>query len=134
MRTQPNNVCIFAQRTHFVTVKSKRKPKIKLQESCCQSIASLRTPDARFAQSKEASVRFRFYVPALRCRHVATSRHTANRHEVICAVIQIFYRVGTSLRLVGTNVCGFHCRKFTLFVSVRWFVAFSRYTCKSDRQ
>ena len=72
--------------------------------------------------------------PTLRCSHVATSRHTANRHEVICAVIQIFYRVGTSLRLVGTNVCGFYCRKFTLFVSVRWFVAFRRHTCKSDRQ
>ena len=65
----------------------------------------------------------------VRSRHVATSRHTANRHEVICAVIQIFYRVGTSLRIVGANVYGFYCRKFTLFVSVRWFVAVCCHAC-----
>ena len=38
------------------------------------AIATLRAPDARFAQSKEASIRFRVYVPTLRCRYVATAR------------------------------------------------------------
>ena len=41
---------------------------------CHLAIATLRTPDARFAQSKEVSVRPRLCAPTLRCRHVATAR------------------------------------------------------------
>ena len=38
------------------------------------AVTTLRTPDARSAQSKEASVRSRLYAPALRCRRMATTR------------------------------------------------------------
>ena len=38
------------------------------------AITTLRTPDARFAQSKGAIVRFQSYAPTLRCRCVVTTR------------------------------------------------------------
>ena len=38
------------------------------------AIATLRAPDARFAQSNTAIVRSRMYAPTLRCRYVATTR------------------------------------------------------------
>ena len=41
---------------------------------CRRVIATLRAPDARFAQSKVVKVRSRMYAPTLRCRYVATTR------------------------------------------------------------
>ena len=38
------------------------------------AIATLRSPDARFAQSKIVTIRFQSYAPTLRCRYVATTR------------------------------------------------------------
>ena len=43
-------------------------------ESGQRGIVPPRTPDARFAQSKEASIRPQLYAPTLRCRCGATPR------------------------------------------------------------
>ena len=46
------------------------------------AIATLRTPDARSAQSKAVIVRFQSYAPTLRCRYVATTRLIAEKDYV----------------------------------------------------
>ena len=46
------------------------------------AITTLRTPDARSAQSNIVIVRFQSYVPTLRCRCVATPRLVANKDYV----------------------------------------------------
>ena len=43
------------------------------------AVTTLRTPDARSAQSNIVIVRFQSYVPTLRCRCVATPRLVANK-------------------------------------------------------
>ena len=51
-----------------------------------RGIVPLRTPDARFAQSKEASFRFQVDAPTLRCRCVATTRlHPFGKDKNIAA-------------------------------------------------
>ena len=52
------------------------------------AITTLRAPDARFAQSKEASFRPQLYAPTLRCRCVATARFPqVNDNQCMVSII-----------------------------------------------
>ena len=78
--------------------------------SWCQLIVPLRSPDARFAQSKEESVRSQVYAPTLRCRCGATRRHQL-KCECKCKSGVSFFEFN-GLRLVGGEMFAFFSTKF----------------------
>ena len=60
-----NEICLFRQSFVYVTT---HLPDNRL------AITTLRTPEARSAQSKLVIARFQSYAPTLRCRRMATTR------------------------------------------------------------
>ena len=62
----------------FYTISPRQCPTKKYR----LAVTTLRTPDARSAQSNIVIVRFQSYAPTLRCRCVATPRLVANKDYV----------------------------------------------------